>query len=160
MITLALLPRCLSNFKVIAKFYTHISWLRYFISSYNKTPYQISKQDHDVGHHCCFIIYGLLQDCSNCSALAMELLQSCTKSSIFSNTKQCYSISHQCDHSKIKHLSQCFRTTFSCSDSILQCGCWDIIGLHGCLDSYLSHISARSQPVRGKITQSMSPFTV
>ena len=32
-------------------------------------------------------IYGLVQDCSNSSALAMELLQSCTKPSIYKHVK-------------------------------------------------------------------------
>ena len=38
------------------------------------------------GHNINIQLYvdGLVQDCSNSSALAMELLQSCTKSSIYS----------------------------------------------------------------------------
>ena len=34
----------------------------------------------------CFHIDGLVQDCSNSSALAMELLQSCTKPSNITNS--------------------------------------------------------------------------
>ena len=36
-------------------------------------------------HYCLDKIDGLVQDCSNSSALAMELLQSCSKESIIYN---------------------------------------------------------------------------
>ena len=47
---------------------------------------------------------GLVQDCSNSSALAMELLQSCTKPSIYSQDRYSNCLpEHFCDMSHMEH---------------------------------------------------------
>ena len=61
--------------------YALVNWYKMLIAYFQR---MVDKGEWEHYYAVCLAIIGLVQDCSNSSALAMELLQSCTKPSICS----------------------------------------------------------------------------